>query len=674
MNENKRIDVIAQNSEKFITFSFGSLQFKDSMAFLSASLDKLVKLNKYDIVGKDEHDKPIYKKRNDWKDNFRFSSANPYIRNKTDIDLLTEKGVYPYDYMNSFDKFNESQLPSIEDFYSQLYEEGITDTQHTRAKVIWNNSNIKNLGEYHDLYLMTDVYLLSDVFENFRDMCLNYYGLDPAHYITLPNYSWSAFLSLTGVRLQQIHNKDMYEMISKGLRGGMTQCAHKKVEANNKFMNEQYDLSKPSSYISYLDANNLYGLAMSKKLPFDKFNWYFSRMDEKKVLSYSDDDDEGYILEVDLEYPKELHDLHRDYPLAPEIMSVSENMLSPVQKEIHKKYYGKDATDETTNKLILNVMDKKKYVLHISALKFYLEHGLKLKKDHRVISFNQADFLKPYIDFNTEKRKNAKTEFEKDLFKLLNNAVYGKTLENVRNHIDFELVNTPERFQKLVNKPSYKHRHIINESLVGVEKEKATVELDKPIYMGLSILDYSKIHMYSFYYDVLKPKYNDKIKLAYTDTDSFIIHVETDDIYTDFKHIKQHMDFSDYPKHHECYNASNKKVLGKMKDELSGKIMTHFIGLKPKSYCYKVYGEDEEHKRSKGIVKHKVANELNYNKYEQTLNGDLKDKVEFNTIRSKNHQIYSINQVKFSLSNFCNKRYFYNAIESLPYGHYLINQ
>ena len=576
--------------------------------------------------------------------------------------------------MNSFDKFNESQLPSIEDFYSKLYEEGITDTQHTRAKVIWENFNIKNLGEYHDLYLMTDVYLLSDVFENFRDMCLNFYGLDPAHYITLPNYSWSAFLSLTGVRLQQIHNKDMYEMIEKGLRGGMTQCAHKKVEANNKYMNEQYDLSKPSSYISYLDANNLYGLAMSKKLPFDNFNWYFSRMDEKKVLSYSDDDDKGYILEVDLEYPKELHDLHRDYPLAPEIMSVSENMLSPVQKEIHKKYYGKDASDEKTNKLILNVMDKKKYVLHISALKFYLEHGLKLKKVHRVISFNQADFLKPYIDFNTEKRKNAKTEFEKDLFKLLNNAVYGKTLENVRNHNDFRLINTPERFQKLVNKPSYKHRHIINEDLVVVELEKAMVELDKPIYMGLSILDYSKIHMYSFYYDVLKPKYNDKIKLAYTDTDSFIIHVETDDIYTDFKHIKQHMDFSDYPKNHECYNASNKKVLGKMKDELSGKIMTHFIGLKPKSYCYKVYGEDEEHKRSKGIIKHKVATCLNYDKYEQTLNGDLKDQVSFNTIRSKNHQVYSISQVKYSLSNYCNKRYWFSPTESFPYGHYKIGE
>ena len=124
------------------------------------------------------------------------------------------------------------------------------------------------------------------------------------------------------------------------------------------------------------------------------------------------------------------------------------------KKKYIKNIMEKDASDEKTNKLILNVMDKKKYVLHISALKFYLEHGLKLKKVHRVISFNQADFCKPFIDFNTEKRKNPKPEIEKDLIKLLNIAVYGKPLENVRNHIDFELVNTPERFQKLVNKPS----------------------------------------------------------------------------------------------------------------------------------------------------------------------------------------------------------------------------
>ena len=513
---------------------------------------------------------------------------------------------------------------------------------------------------------------LTDVFENFREMCLNYYGLDPAHYITLPNFAWSAFLAMTGVRLQQIHNRDMYEMIEKGLRGGMTQCSYKKIEANNKYMNETYDENKPSSFISYFDANNLYGLAMTKKLPYDNFKWDYSFLTDKKILNYDEDSDEGYILEVDLQYPEQLHDLHKDYPLAPEIMSVSEDMLSKHQKELHYKYYGKEAKDEDTKKLILSLMDKKKYVLHISALKFYLQHGLKLKKIHRIISFKQSNFLKPYIDFNTEKRKQSKTDFEKDLFKLMNNAVYGKTMEDVRKHTEFDLVSTPERFQKCVNSPTYKARHIINENLVGVEKEKAVVELNKPIYMGLSILDYSKVHMYSFYYDVLKPKYQDDIKLVYTDTDSFVIQVMTDDLFRDFKDLSDYMDFSDYPKSHPNYDASNKKVLGKFKDELSSKIMTHFIGLKPKSYAFKVQGDKKEYKKSKGVVKGKVNTELNYDMYERTLNGEIKPTVKFNTIRSKNHHIFSINQTKFALSNFENKRHWLDTNLSLPYGHYSI--
>ena len=152
-------------------------------------------------------------------------------------------------------------------------------------------------------------------------------------------------------------------------------------------------------------------------------------------------------------------------------MCINESMLSQVQKDIHKYVYGKDASDEKTNKLVLNVMDKKKYVLHISALKFYLQQGLSLRKIHRAISFKQANFLKPFIEFNTEKRKNAKQKIEK-MFKLMNNNVYGKTMENVRKHGDFEIVNTPERFQKLVNKPLFKHRYIINEDLVIVEKTR----------------------------------------------------------------------------------------------------------------------------------------------------------------------------------------------------------
>ena len=218
-------------------------------------------------------------------------------------------------------------------------------------------------------------------------------------------------------------------------------------------------------------------------------------------------------------------------------------------------------------------------------MKFYLQHGSS-RKVHTAKGFKQADFLKPFIEFNTEKRKNAKNDCEKDLFKLMNNSVYGKTMENVRKHGDYEIANTPERFQKLVNKLLFKHRHIINEDLVIVEKDKRTVEVNKPIFWGMSILDYSKIHMYSFYFDVLKPKYDNKIRLVYADTDRYVVKVETDDLYEDFKEINEYMGFSDYPPKHPNYDKTNKKVLGKFKAEMNGNIITHFIGLKPKANCY----------------------------------------------------------------------------------------
>ena len=178
--------------------------------------------------------------------------------------------------------------------------------------------------------------------------------------------------------------------------------------------------------------------------------------------------------------------------------------------------------------------------------------------------------------------------------------------------------------------------------------------------------------MYRFYYDILKPKYDDKTKLVYTDTDSYVIKVDTEDLYEGLNEINDYMDFSDYPVEHPNYDKTNKKVLGKFKDEMNGKIITKFIGLKPKSYCYKIYGEDKDHKKSKGIVKHKVSSELDYDTYNETLNRNLKQTVNFNIIRSKDHQLYSINQTKYALSNYDNKRYWLSDTESLPYGHYSI--
>ena len=197
-------------------------------------------------------------KKQNWQNYFKFSKRNPYVSNDEDLDLLTDKGVYPYDYFTSFDKFRETQLPPKEAFYSNLTESNIEDDEYERALKIWEHFGIRNLGQYHDLYLRTDVLLLTDVFENFRDLCLEYYGLDPAHYFTLPNFAWDAMLLKTGVEIDPLTDQEMYEMIEKGLRGGMCQVSHKEAKANNKYMMDDYDENRPSNYINYLDANNLY--------------------------------------------------------------------------------------------------------------------------------------------------------------------------------------------------------------------------------------------------------------------------------------------------------------------------------------------------------------------------------------------------------------------------------
>ncbi len=200
----------------------------------------------------------------------------------------------------------------------------------------------------------------------------------------------------------------------------------------------------------------------------------------------------------------------------------------------------------------------------------------------------------------------------------MNNACYGKAMENVRNHGEFELVDNMNRLEKCLNSPTLKHTHIINENLVGIEKIKPVVKLNKPIYVGMAILDLSKLHMYRFYYDMLKPKYKEKIKLAYTDTDSFIIHTQTEDMFDDLKTLSEHMDFSGYDKSHKCYDNTNKKVLGKFKDEVDGKIITEFIGLKPKMYALQVQNEKEK-MRAKGVPRPCLKKNLYFNLYKETL-------------------------------------------------------
>ena len=311
-------------------------------------------------------------------------------------------------------------------------------------------------------------------------MCINVYELDPARILSLPGLAWQACLKKTNIELEILTDYDMLLMVEEGIRGGIWHSIQRYAKANNQYM-KGYNSNEESSYIQYLDANNLYGWAMSKKLPTNGFKRIDNNeINEDFIKNYNENDTKGYSFEVDVEYPKRLHELHSDLPFLSERMEVNK-----------------------CKKLVCNIFNKKKYVPHINTLKQVLNHGLKLEKIHRVIEFNQEAWLKPYIDMNTELRKEAKNDFEKDLFKLMNNSVFRKTMENIRKHRDIKLVTTDQKRSKLVSEPNYHTINLISEDLSIIEMKKTKVKMNKPIYLGLSILEIGKTLMYEFWYDYM---------------------------------------------------------------------------------------------------------------------------------------------------------------------------
>ena len=273
---------------------------------------------------------------------------------------------------------------------------------------------MKNMGDYHDHYLKKDVLSLANVFEKFTDTCLKFYKLDPGHYFSSPGLSCDATLKMTGVKLKQISDTDMYLFIEKELRGGVSYICKRFSKVNNKYM-KNYDSRKLSKHRIYFDANNLYGWAMGRHLLYGGFKWS-KNVDKFDVNSISEYSTIGYIFEVDFECPDELHYLHNDYPLAPVKLAIPYDMLSYCCKKIVDEY-GIKVGD--VKKLVPNLSNKTNYVVHYKNLQLCLSLGIKLTKIHRVLKLKQSDWLKKCIDFNTEKRKNAANGFEKDFFKLM---------------------------------------------------------------------------------------------------------------------------------------------------------------------------------------------------------------------------------------------------------------
>ena len=307
-----------------------------------------------------------------------------------------------------------------------------------------------------------------------------------------------------------------------------------------------------NKYLLYLDANDLYGYSMSQKLPYKNFKW-------SNDLSL--DKIQTGIYEVDLSIPKELYNKFKDYPSCPEIKSIPENNLLQYQKYLNNKLNIK--YNEKDQKLILDLLPKKNYKLYYKNLEYYMRLGIKVDKVHKILTFDEKDFLKKYIDLNTELRKHAKNDLEKYLFKSMNNSIFEKSMENVLNKSNVKLINNdPEKLLKLIKVPNFENIHKISDKQVLVQSKPVKTKFDKPIYLGACILESSKLHTYKFWHDYLKVKYGNSINLIYTDTDSFVLEIFTDDVYEDMKNDNHLLDFSEYPKYHKCYNVKNKKKIG----------------------------------------------------------------------------------------------------------------
>jgi hypothetical protein len=496
--------------------------------------------------------------------------------------------------------------------------------------------------------------------------------LDPTKFISGSSFNWSCFLLKSKIKLELISDVEIYNFLQRGIRGGISSINLRKATSNNPYLST-YDSNKETTYLMNFDQNNQYGFCMLKPIPYANFCWLSeSEVKMLNVLNISDNSEIGYILEVSLIYPSKIHEKTNIYPLAPEKICIRRDQLSSYCENLAKEF---NIKLDSNPKLIPNLYDKEHYVIHYRHLKQLLQLGIELKLIHRGIQFNQKPFMRKYVEELTEIRRLADNQFDSDSAKFKINSLYGCSLMNPRNRIDYRLITKQERLINLAAKPYFKSFKIFNPSLVGVEMNRIFVKLDRPIYIGFSILEYAKMEMNSFHYDFISRIYGDSIDLCATDTDSFVYYIKSSiDPYKVMYLNPSIFDTSNFPKNHYAYSALNAKRPGCFKSEFGIKPISSFVGLKPKLYSIKL--EDtlsSEINKGKGIPKIRLNN-ISHKEYDQCLVNSVQFSHDFETLRSQKHKLYIFKSNKCTLSPYDNKRYILNCgIKTLAYGHYTIH-
>jgi hypothetical protein len=696
-NPEDNFTCIPQAGDKFMSFAFGGLEFIDSFRFMGSSLDDLT-------------------------DNLRKSGTNLFFNTQEVMKklllqrgvlytpelevLLMKKGQFPYEYFDGPDKLLETTLPPITAFFNTLKNEICTPEKYAHAQKVWQGTNCLSFRDYHDVYLLLDVCLLADVFENFRSLCFKEDKLEPLHYISLPGYTFDSALMFSKlpdnpnpthglpfeIELFKKGQEDMYQFAEASIRGGISMTPGRYAKANHEFIEEEYDPNRPLSHIIYWDANNLYGYAMSQELPYGDYRWVpvDNSIDYNEAIKRScTDGDIGYIYEVDGFFPSTTHDKLKEFPPVPCKESIKWDDTSPYYKELCERFDAKH--DDDLEKLMCSLRPKIRYKVYARSLKQYVKLGFVITKVHRVLSFNQANWLAAYIQHNTKARAKATNDFERDYYKLKNNAAYGKFIQDNRKFQTVKAVTNDDQADKYSWDLHMGHYRVINDSFVIQYMKRGRITLNSAIPIGSVILDHSKWLMYDFWYDKLTPVFKSDLHLCLTDTDSLCVKI--DRVANPMQVMREHglleyMDLSDWPDDSSYYgynfhDNSNKKVIGKFKDEsvqykIAGSkknlYIAECVALRSKMYSLRFYGEDINKATAKGVSK-PVKKLLSHEKYVMCLAVDVDNELEradMFRIGSKNNRIHSNVVNKVTISPHDTKSYLVDATHTVPYGHYSI--
>ena len=478
-----------------------------------------------------------------------------------DVQLMNGKGIFPYNFATSLDILkNTTSLPPI---WPEVNIE-----QYNKALLVWEHLRCRNLLDYMNAYLKLDVYLLADVFETFRKKSLAEDGLEPLSFYTMPGLCLASALKQLKTRVELVQDPELYSFFDNGIRGGMT------------FINKHHVVSDEVTQLLYIDINNLYGWALSQKLPCGEFRWLDTQeeMDEALRKCHSDpaalDGDIGYTLEVDIEIPDYLHDFLDDLPVAP--------------------FSECPPNGSKVKKLLMTHSKKFNYVVHGKLLNFWMNLGVIVSRVHRVVEFKQALLFADYIKNNADKRAASTNDFDKEFYKFKNNSLYGKLIENLKKRRNLRLCNNSKTLITYSSSALFNRSIKIADDLVAALLLKEFICLDKPSYIGQSVLDLSKLRMYQLQYVDLqwyRDELNCEINVVAGDTDSFFLECKNVDLRTQLLPLLISdglLDTSNYPVTDPLYSLDEAGVIGRFKDESKGFPFHEWYFLRPK--CYSLLG------------------------------------------------------------------------------------